>query len=163
MSVSKTLRDGNRVYRVAGIHGLIFDHVTLKKNGKPVNSACTGDQLIIEMEVKAERSGQFVCAYWIHFFSTDGKRVARIESPPDTFNLKEGENHFVRIDVSPLLLASGEYLISFSAFDISSGSAADTLNTRYEMLSRSYHLVVNSGYDSDGPIFYHPSEWVFEN
>ena len=155
------LRDGHKVYRVAGIPGLTFDYVTLKHGGTRVNRVREGEPLTIEIELKADFSDTFVCTYWIHFFSLEGKRVARIESPTDRFKLEEGGIHRVQINLEPQLLAAGEYLISFSVFDISSGSAADTLNCRYEMLARSYHLEIEPTSPGIGQTLNYPAAWSF--
>lgn len=156
------LEGGLRVFRVAGIPGLRFYRVAVTSNGKRASVVGTGDPLKIDLRLIADRSDQFVCTYWIHFFTIDGRRVCRVESAPDRFGAEKGGYHDVSVDMSPLILGGGEYLISFSVFDVSSSdSAADTLNARFEMLARSYSLRIVSGGDSDPPIVHYPGSWRF--
>jgi len=157
-----TLRDGHRVFRIKGIPGLYFNYVALTQAGQRIVVAETGKPLRIQMELKSDFTGSFECTYWIHFFGLDGRRACRIESPRDSFKLKRGEVHPVSIDMTPLLLGGGDYLVSFSVFDLSqTGSAADTLGTRFEMLARSYQLKVQTPTDTDPPTFHYPARWTF--
>ena len=156
------LDNGQRVFRIAGIPGLRFSHVAVTSGARPVQQVRTGEPLEIRFRVRADRTDAFECTYWIHFFGLDGRRLCRVESPPDRFSLREGEAHEVTIDLAPLLLGAGDYLLSFSLFDLSqSGSAADTLNTRFEMLARSYQLKVAAANDSDPPLIHYPGRWTF--
>jgi ABC-type polysaccharide/polyol phosphate transport system ATPase subunit len=157
-----TLRDGQRVFRIKGIPGLYFNYVALTQAGQRVVVAETGKPLKVQLELKSDFDGDFECTYWIHFFGLDGRRICRIESAPDAFHLDRGDVRKVSIDMSPLLLGGGDYLISFSVFDLSkTGNAADTLGTRFEMLARSYQLKVKVPTDSDPPNFHYPARWTF--
>lgn len=156
------LRDGHRVFRIKGIPGLYFTYVAFTQAGQRVVAAETGKPLKIQLELQSDYEGSFECTYWIHFFGLDGRRVCRIESKPDKFSLKKNEVHEVSVDLTPLLLGGGDYLVSFSVFDLSkTGNAADTLGTRFEMLARSYQLKVKVPTDSDPPNFHYPARWNF--
>lgn len=155
------LSDGHRVFRIPGVSGLRFAYVSVVSEGRRVLSLRTGAEAAIEFDVRADRTDDFVCSYWIHFFGLDGRRVCRIESVPDKFSAKRGDLRRVRVDLTPLLVGAGEYLLSFSVFDLSaSGSAADTLNSRFEMLARSYQLKIVQENDSDPPIIHYPGQWT---
>lgn len=155
------LSDGHRVFRIPGVDGLRFAYVSVISEGRRVLSLRTGTQAVIEFDIRADRADDFVCSYWIHFFGLDGRRVCRIESVPDKFSAKQGDLRRVRVDLTPFLIGAGEYLLSFSVFDLStSGSAADTLNSRFEMLARSYQLKIVQENDSDPPIIHYPGLWT---
>lgn len=155
------LKNGQRVFRVAGIPGLRFVSLEVMSKGKSVTSTKPGAPLKIRFEIEADFTGEFSCSYWVHFFSLDGRRICRIQSPMDRFHLRKGEARPVEIDLGALLLGGGDYLLSFSIFDLSrTGDAADTLNTRFEMLARSYQLKVLEEADSDPPIIRYPAQWT---
>lgn len=155
------LSDGHRVFRIPGVDGLRFAYVSVISDGRRVLSLRTGSQAVIEFDIRAERDDNFVCSYWIHFFGLDGRRVCRIESVPDKFSATRGDLRRVSVDLTPLLIGAGEYLLSFSIFDLSaSGSAADTLNSRFEMLARSYQLKIVQENDSDPPVIHYPGLWT---
>lgn len=154
------LSDGHRVFRIPGVPGLRFAYVSVISEGRRVLSLRTGAEAAIEFDIKADRTDNFVCSYWIHFFGLDGRRVCRIESAPDKFSARRGDLRRVRVDLTPLIIGAGEYLLSFSVFDLSaSGSASDTLNSRFEMLARSYQLKIVQENDSDPPIIHYPGQW----
>ena len=156
------LDDGHRAFRIPGVHGLRFCYISVKSRGKRVNVVRTGDDLQIEFKVLADRTGDFACSYWIHFFGIDGRRLCRVQSPIDRFHLERGHKRLVRMDLSPLILGSLDYLLSFSIFDNSkSNSTVDLGATRFEMLARSYQLRVSTANDSDPPVVHYPARWQF--
>jgi homopolymeric O-antigen transport system ATP-binding protein len=156
------LDDGHRAFRIRGKPGLRFCYIGVKSRGERVNVARTGDDFTIEFGVIADRSDNFTCSYWIHFFGIDGRRLCRVESQVDRFFLRQGGKRFVRLDMTPLLLGAGDYLLSFSMFDQSkTNSTVDLAATRFEMLARSYQLRVSAANDSDPPVVHYPARWQF--
>jgi lipopolysaccharide transport system ATP-binding protein len=156
------LSDGRTVFRVAGVNGLRFSDFRVLVDGTNKNVVRTGGAIAIEMELVAQRSDHFACSYWIHFFGLDGMRLARVRSPIDKFELKEGEKRRVSVHLDPVLLGTRDYLLSFSVFDNkSTESSADTLHQRFDMLPRCFQLKVLGSNDSDAPILHHNGGWHF--
>lgn len=154
------LEDGRRAYRIEGLPGIRICNLALFVDGKRTNQARTGDHVDLEMTIRVEATGQYGCSYWIHLFGIDGRRLCRIESPTDFFNGEKGERRKVRIDMGKLLLGSGDYLMSFSIFDLlNNASTLDIDKSRFDMLSRSYQMQVLHANDSDPPVIHYPAKW----
>jgi hypothetical protein len=155
------LLDGKKVYRVAGKKGLRFNKVAIQSNDHPVTVISTGDPLSLKFDILIEEDGEFRVSYWIHLFTIDGRRAARLRSPVDCFTGKKDEVRPVIAHAGKLLLGGGDYLVSFSMFDQRNSDSTVDGTLRYEMLARSFQIKVRNSNDSDPPVMHHPSAWRF--
>jgi hypothetical protein len=158
-----TLLDGKKVYRVAGKKGLRFHRVSIQSNGQPVTLISTGDSLSLEFDILMEEDGEFRVSYWIHLFTIDGRRVARLRSPADCFTGRRDEVRRIVVHARKFLLGGGDYLVSFSMFDQSNTTSTVDGTLRYEMLARSFQIKVRNSNDSDPPVMHHPAAWFLGN
>ena len=111
----------------------------------------------------AEISRQFSCVYGIVLNDALGNVVARIWSPPDIFELEEGESKIVEMLLNPVQIGPGEYTIGISVLE---STPIELLNsaTRYDLLGRSFNCSVEMdetlGVASAN--FIHTAEWHFK-
>ena len=110
--------------------------------------------------LSAEVSRQFSCMYGIVFNDALGNVVARIWSPPDVFELQEGESKVVEMLLNPVQIGPGEYTIGISVLE---SAQIELLNTtlRYDLLGRSFNCTVemDETLGAASANFIHSAEW----
>jgi lipopolysaccharide transport system ATP-binding protein len=108
----------------------------------------------------AEVSKQFSCMYGIVVNDALGNVAARIWSPPDVFELQEGESKVVEMLLNPLQIGPGEYTIGISVLE---ATEIELLNTtpRYDLLGRSFNCTVemDETLSAASANFIHSAEW----
>jgi lipopolysaccharide transport system ATP-binding protein len=108
----------------------------------------------------AEVSKQFDCMYGLVLNDALGNIVARIWSPPDFFELQEGESKIVEMLLNPVQIGPGEYTIGIS---ILQAAQIELLNSspRYDLLGRSFKCTVeiDETLSAASANFFHSAEW----
>lgn len=108
----------------------------------------------------AEVSRQFSCMYGIVLNDALGNVAARIWSPPDIFELQEGESKAVEMLLNPVQIGPGEYTIGISVLE---ATQIELLNTtpRYDLLGRSFNCTVemDETLGAASANFIHTAEW----
>lgn len=153
-----TLSNGRQVYRWPSEKGIKVEQFRLLVDGVESNVAQTGGELKIEISLAAEVEGKLACRYFCSFFTLDGKRAAWLTSPVDHFDALPGQARVATIDLSPVLLGGGDYVLSISVFD-----DTDTLHInqarRYDLLARCGDLKVVEMDGRESPTFHYPARW----
>lgn len=115
------------------------------------------------ISILAERGGSYHCRYGIAINNHLGTVVAKIFSPPDQFEITQGEQRQVEIILNPVQMGPGDYTISISILD---NTPLEQVNTacRYDLLSRSFSISIEipDSLSLLGAAFIHSAEWCFE-
>jgi len=110
--------------------------------------------------LEAEMAGRFSCMYGIVINDQLGNIVARIWSPPDSFELRLGESKIVEMILNPLQIGPGEYTIGISVVE---AAPIELLNTtsRYDLLGRSFSCTIemDESLSATSANFIHTAEW----
>ena len=117
----------------------------------------------IIISVLAESGASYQCRYGIVIDNHLGAGVARIVSPPDQFEITQGEQRQVEIILNPVQIGPGDYTIGIIILD---NTPLEQLNTacRYDLLSRSFSISIEipDSLSILGGAFIHSAEWRFD-
>lgn len=112
------------------------------------------------INLTAEVSGKFSCMYGLIFNRLDGSISARVWSPPDEFEISEGETKLVEMVMNPLQLGPGEYTIGITVLQ---STRIELVNSavRYDQLGRSFGCIVEMDESmlTASADFMHSAEW----
>lgn len=161
LAMSSHLEDGRTVYRWPSNRGLKICSLSLNNNDGPSNVFRTGEKIEIGFTLRAEVSGSFKCRYLITFWSPDGVRVARIENDLDEFDIALGETRSVKFVIDDQPIARGEYLLSFSVYDLTYSTTSHGSDVRYDMLAHALSLRIEDSAESGGFLFISNSDWTY--
>jgi lipopolysaccharide transport system ATP-binding protein len=153
------LADGREVYRWPSNRGVKIHNLGLGDGKEQVSVFRPGDDIVIDITLVAEESGAYQCRYLITFWTPEGVRMGRIENDVDAFSLKKGETHAVRFTIADQPLTRGEYLLSFSVYNVAlERSTRHGANVRYDVLAHALRFRVEGG-APDGYLIEHPITW----
>jgi lipopolysaccharide transport system ATP-binding protein len=158
--ISSELDDGRRVFRWPSERGVKIRRISCSANGREAHVYHSGHRMEINLELEHEVTARLQCRYYLSIFNLEALRVAWMTSPVDTFDGRAGNRRLVTIGLDPLLLGSGDFVLSCSVFD-GTDPAMINMATRYDLLARclQFRVVENDGRQS--PIFHHPASWKF--
>lgn len=153
------LADGREVYRWPSNRGIKIHGLGLSDSNEPRTSFSLGDDIVIELTLIAEESGEFECRYLITFWTPEGFRVGRIENDVDSFSIEKDQTRSVRFTIAGQPLTRGEYLLSFSVYNVRlERSTRHGVDIRYDVLAHALRLKVEGGAE-DGYLIEHPITW----
>ena len=157
-----TLSDGRNVHRWPGREGLLIDRFAITCQDNATGSINTGDPLEIEFHIRITKSGDYSAYYYLTFWTADGCRAVRVESPVDRFVGREGDTRRVIVQFKSFPLGAGEIQISFSIYDESEvTSTIKGPDTRYDTLMRADRLRVSDPHTDCPATSYPPAVWKF--
>lgn len=156
-----TLANGGTAYRWGPGSRLKIVNLQSKDGHRNTAVGSVGETFEIDISVECLRAGQNRVNYVVMVYAVDGARVARLDSPPDEFEARAGGIRKATMRL-PLMLGSGEYLLSVGVFDANGGSEISPDN-RFDYLSRSFQLKVTETNDGDPPLFHHAAPWFLGN
>lgn len=114
--------------------------------------------LVLRVELRARRSGQFNLIVGATLARLDGVPVSNLVSGPMSLHLAARERQWVSVTLDPLLLGDGQYVFSVSLFE---GAVQE--ETRYDLIARAYEFrVVGNPPLVAGSLFQHPALWKVE-
>lgn len=138
-----TLADGRNVFRWPANRGVKIRSLSLGNGAEEKETFVPGEPIVITMVLQAEETGDYNCRYLVTFWTPRGIRIGRIENDIDRFSLREGETRTVAFNVSPQPLRRGEYLLSFSVYDVGmERSTRHGADVRYDVLAHALQLSV---------------------
>jgi lipopolysaccharide transport system ATP-binding protein len=153
------LGDGREVFRWPANRGLKINGLGLGNGAVQKEDFVPGEALVIDIDLRAEEAGDFACRYLVTFWSPRGVRIARIENDLDSFSLGAGQSHSVRFTIPALPLTRGEYLLSFSVYDLQlERSTRHGADVRFDVLAHALRLRVDQR-DETSYLIHHPSVW----
>ncbi len=139
--------------------GLKIDKINiLDKQNQITCEFKAGEELSIEMKIKAERSGNFEVYFMILLFTNDGRWLSRHCSNRYQLILENEEEYTIRLKFDELLLGNGKYIFSAGLYKVLDLHDLSTARY-YDLLSRSFEFEVKGHYLVDDTIFYHPANW----
>jgi hypothetical protein len=154
------LDDGRKVHRWPGQTGVKIRRIDVTSRGQARDVVSQGEPLTVSFELEAEEGGRFGCCYLVTFWTRDGRRVGRIESEVDTFEIAGGGRRVVRAELDPCLLGPGLYQLSFSVYDrLNFDSTAGGFECRYDVLARAVDLRVDALTGARAFAFTQPARW----
>ena len=114
------------------------------------------------MDLDVEVDGELRCRYFLSAFNLEALRLTWITSPIDTFVARQGDTRQIKVELEPLLLGGGDFILSTEVFD-----DTDLLNLsaecRYDLLPRCMEFRVIEHDGREFPVFHHPGSWSFAN
>jgi len=156
------LADGRQVHRWPSRRGVKIDSLALTSRGVVVSNVSTGAPLDLDFDLRIEEGGDYGCCYFVTLWHPDGTRVARIESPVDSFHGERAERRHVRVALGPVLLGEGDYVASFSIYDRKNFSTTAHGNEcRYDVIARCLSFHVDDPENPRKPVFHQPGHWAF--
>jgi lipopolysaccharide transport system ATP-binding protein len=157
--LTDTLDDGRRVFRWPSRRGVKFRRIAITADGEQRDVVQARQKVAIELELGIEDTAKFGCTYLITVWTRDYHRLARIESERDEFHGRCGERRTVRVDLGEMLIAPGDYLLTFAIYDRLNFATTDAgAECRFDLLYRSIGLSVTGGGDKGSPAFSYPSD-----
>jgi lipopolysaccharide transport system ATP-binding protein len=158
-----TLADGKPVRRWPSNRGLKVTSITAGQEERGAATLAPDDALRISFTLVAEMNGPFVCTYYVTIWRADGKRIARVESPLDQFELDEGQQRLIAVELRPLLIGPGDYRVSLSVFDKSeTESTTAGRSTRFDVLAYACAFRVRGDTTRHKAVYLHPATWQFD-
>ena len=158
-SMLTKLGDGREVFRWPANRGVKIDRLGLGDGVVQKEDFAPGEALTIDIDLIAEEAGDFACRYLVTFWSPRGIRVARIENDLDRFSLDVGQSHHVRFTIPTLPLTRGEYLLSFSVYDLQlERSTRHGADVRFDVLAHALRMRVDQRGEASY-LIHHPSVW----
>ncbi len=159
-SLTTRLADGREVYRWPGKPGLKVHSLSLGDGTRQKETFRKGDDIVIDMCLVAEETGQFRCRYLITFWTPKGFRVGRLENEIDEFVLQAGEIHDVSFTIPCQPLVRGEYLLSFSIYGLRDDNSTERgADIRYDVLAHALRLSIDPTDAGHGYLIQHPVGW----
>lgn len=151
----------NRVSRWAAETGLKVARVdVVNDRGESSGTLQAGRPCSIDVELFAERDGDFTARIAILIMSLSGVGITRLLSDEYQLSMKNAERRNVRVQIESLLLAQGEFVFSvalFKHFDPDDTSTA----VRYDLLSRSFQINVVPVHRAEPALINMPAKWIF--
>jgi hypothetical protein len=130
----------------------------LNAEGKPAFVVNTGDPIEVDIEIIANETGTYDCAFVILLFSEDGRWIARQCSEVFTFHMTANQRKSARLVYDSILLGNGKFVFSaaiYKTLDLHDLSTA----VYYDLLSRSFEFQVLAEYKDDQSLICHPCKW----
>lgn len=152
-----TLANDGTAYRWGPATRLKIVNLQSKDGYRNTAVAAVGEAFELDISVECLTAGRNRLKYVVIIYAVDGTRVARLDSPLDEFEAVVGGIRQAAMRL-PLLLGSGEYLLSVGVFDANSGSEISPDN-RLDYLSRSFQLRIMETNDGDPPLLHYAAPW----
>lgn len=156
-----TLADGRRVYRWSSKPGLKFSRVSVGDGSGERATFSPGDDVVVDMELIAERDDVFECRYLLTMWSPRGVRVGRAENKVDKFRLKKGDARKLRAVLPKFPMQYGEYLLSLSLYDVSlDESTRHNQDTRFDVLAHAIRFSITPSGPKSSYLAELPASWT---
>jgi lipopolysaccharide transport system ATP-binding protein len=115
-----------------------------------------GSELTIEVGLAAKETGTFPIVLGLSIYRIDGLLVTNHASPPQTFELAEGDSATFSMTLPTLNLGNGRYTFSVAAFrELEPGRETKV----YDLLDRSFEFEVFGNAAFENGVFTHPAVW----
>jgi len=156
-SVKAKIDDSSR-WKTEGSELLIHSIETLDASGQPSNLFEPDSDMNIEVQIEAQKTGEFPVAVAINIYSASGESVIWARSDDFEIKAKKGDFFSKTISFNPIMLNEGKYLISTALFEkIIPHNKAAAL--RYDLISRGVEFAVTDAHDGNNSLFRHPYKW----
>ncbi len=150
---------GRRLSRWEGIGTLRMENVSLlDQDGQEQTTFQLGQPMSIALDVVASKTGRFTVIPAALIFRLDGIVVTRHVSGEVTLDLSDGERVPARLDLGPLELGNGTYVLSLGLYrtiDIDDIAPSEF----YDYFDKSYEFKVVGSPALHNELVRHPGEW----
>ena len=148
------------VSRWSGSRGLVMDNVRLVAEDEEDQTVFhLGGALSVIVEIKALAAGRYPLIPAALVFRNDGVVVTRHVGEELVLDAAEGERFTARLDLGPLLLGNGAYLLSlglYAKLDLDDAEPSEF----YDYFDKSFEFRVTGSPPLHNEIVRHPGEWV---
>jgi len=146
--------------RWPGAHGILIERVRIVDTDDRERALFTvGEPLRVVVDAVAEGSGRFALIPAALVFRQDAIIVTRHVGERLELELDEGDRIEARLDLGPLQLGNGSYLLSVGLY-----KELDVQNTThseiYDYFDRSFEFSVTGNPPLHDEVFRHPGEWT---
>ena len=115
-----------------------------------------GSELTIEVALVARETSTYPIVLGLSVYRLDGILITNHASPPQTFELSEGDSAMFSMTLPALNLGNGRYTFSVAAFrELESGHETKV----YDLLDRSFEFEVFGNAPFENGVFTHPAVW----
>lgn len=149
------------IHRMIGKPGLLVDSFSFTSHGRVASAVRTFDPLDIVLSLKAVPGQVYAVYTYLTFWSDDGHRVMRMESPIDRFTGEERlRNVLAHSDRLPL--GAGTYRVSISIYDEAEKTAREKTDAnRYDWLHRAFVFEVEDIHpDTQAQTYITDAKWT---
>jgi lipopolysaccharide transport system ATP-binding protein len=152
-------RDEGRVSRWPGVEGFAMESVRMV-DARGVEQAVfqVHEPMSVLVDIRAEATGTFDLTPAALVFRLDGIVSTRHVGRRVQLDVEEGDRLEARLDLGPLLLGNGSYLLSVGLYrelDVNNTLSS----TIYDYFDRSFEFVVTGSPPLHTEAFRHPGEW----
>lgn len=139
--------------------GLLIHNIRLLDEKNQANNVFPPDtNMSVEVQIEAQKTGEFPCAVVVHIMTEDGRSVLWNASEAQSLSLKKNEIVSIRLFFKPLMLNSGRFTVASALFDqiipVNKGAAY-----RYDLVSRTCNFAIMDAHDGNESLFRHPAKW----
>jgi lipopolysaccharide transport system ATP-binding protein len=146
--------------RWPGAHGLLMDRVRMVDAGGQERALFrVGHRVSVVVDAVAEAAGRFSLIPAALIFRADGIIVTRHVGDELELDLDEGDRIEARLDLGPLQLGNGTYLLSvglYKELDVNNTLSSEI----YDYFDRSFEFTVAGNPPLHDEVFRHPGEWT---
>jgi lipopolysaccharide transport system ATP-binding protein len=148
-----------RLSRWPGVEGLAIRHVQTVAEGEAGQAVFrVHEPFAVVVDAVATESGTFPVVPAALVFRLDGIVATRHVGERELLRLDEGDRLEFRLDLGPLLLGDGTYLLSVGLYqDLDIGNTLSS--TLYDYFDRSFEFVVTGNPPLHTEAFRHPGTW----
>jgi lipopolysaccharide transport system ATP-binding protein len=148
-----------RLSRWPGVDGLAIQRVqTVGENDSERAVFRVHEPFSVLVEATATASGEFPLVPAALVFRLDGIVATRHVGEREVLRLEKGDRIELRLDLGPLLLGNGAYLLSVGLYrELDIGNTHSS--TLYDYFDRSFEFAVTGNPPLHSEAFRHPGEW----
>lgn len=133
----------NKVVRWPGKRDVEYSGIWINDNASKSQAVMRENSINIKFKLKANESNVYELRYLVTLWSERGKRVGILENQVDIVDFHQNDERTVTTSIPANILRPQKYIISFALFDVSNSiSSADEINTRLDLIYKSFHLEV---------------------
>jgi hypothetical protein len=146
--------------RWPGAHGLLIERVRVVDADERERALFTiGEPVSVVVEAVAESTGRFPLTPAALVFRQDAIIVIRHVGGRLELDLEEGARIEARLDLGPLQLGNGTYLLSVGLYKFLDVNNT-TYSESYDYFDRSFEFTVTGNPPLHDEVFRHPGEWT---
>jgi lipopolysaccharide transport system ATP-binding protein len=152
---------GLRVSHWSGLGKLHVDQVRLEGPHGATTLLTVGAEAAVTFSFHADEAGTYDVIPIALIFREDGIVVTRHIAEKTTLDLGTGDRAEARLDLSPLLLGNGTYILTVGLYRTLDPHDAETAEY-YDVLDRSYEFRVTGNPALHNELLVYPSRWSLE-
>lgn len=148
--------------RWGGSGALLIEDIRLTNlEGREQTIFSLGDQLTLHVDIVAQDAGRFPLILAALTFRADGVVATRHVAEETVIDLEPGDRIRARLEIKPLLLGNGTYLLSLGLYERLDVDDIEP-SSFYDYYDRSFEFIVTGSPRLHNEIVRHPGRWLIE-